>query len=68
MTRAKQFQKQVKRIASAHKGLAQRSSRRHRRDLEDDEELSLRDLDAEELFGRENDDFLAERDFLDDLD
>jgi len=42
--------------------------RHHRRDLEGDEELSLRDLDAEELFGREYDDFLAERDFFDDLD
>jgi len=42
--------------------------RRHRRDLEDDEELSRRDLNAEELSGREYDDFLAERDFFDDLD
>jgi len=43
-------------------------SRRHRRDLEEDEELSRRDLDAEELSGREYDDFLAERNFFDDLD
>jgi hypothetical protein len=32
------------------------------------EELSQRDLNDEELFGREYDDFLAERDFFDDLD
>jgi len=37
----------------------------HRRDLE---ELSRRDLDDEEFFGREYIDFLAERDFFDDLD
>jgi hypothetical protein len=54
--------KQVRKIASAA------TSRRHRRDLEDDQELSRRDLDAEELFRREYDDFLAERDFLNDLD
>jgi hypothetical protein len=36
--------------------------------LKDDEELSRRDLDAEELFGREYDDFLAERDSFDGLD
>ena len=41
---------------------------RHRRDLEDDEELLQRDLDAEELFEREYDDFLAERGYFDDLD
>jgi len=45
-----------------------RTRRRYRRDLEDNEELSRRDLDDEELFGREYDDFLAERDFFDDLD
>jgi len=43
--------------------------RRHRRELEDNEELSRRDLDDEELIGREYyDDFLVERDFFDDLD
>jgi len=43
---------------------------RHRRDLEDDEdsELLQRDLDEEELFEREYDDFLAERGYFDDLD
>ena len=41
---------------------------RHRRDLADDEELLQRDLDAEELFEREYDDFLAERGYFDDLD
>jgi len=45
-----------------------RQNRRHRRDLEDYEEQSSRDLDDEELFGREYDDILAERDFFDDLD
>jgi hypothetical protein len=39
--------------------------RRHRRDLE---EQSRGDLNDEELFGREYGDFLAERDFFDDLD
>jgi len=43
-------------------------SRHHRRDLEDDGELSRRVLDAEELWEREYDGSLAERDFLDDLD
>ena len=47
---------------------AARASRRHRRDLEDDEELSRRDFEDEELFGREYDDFLVERDDFDDLD
>ena len=48
------------RIAEAH-------HRRH--GLEDDEELSRRDLYTEEfLFGREYDDFLVERDAFDDLD
>jgi hypothetical protein len=44
--------------------------RRYRRDLEDNEleELSRRDLEAEDFFEREYDDFLAERDFFDDLD
>lgn len=37
------------------------------RGLEDDEEFSGRDLDAEEVFGREND-LLDERDTFDDLD
>jgi len=46
-----------------------RHRRHHRRDLEDNEELSSRrDLDAEEFLGREYDDFLAERDFFEDLD
>ena len=44
-----------KQTASAHHTAARRH---HRRDLEDDEEL----------FGREYDDFLAERDIFDDLD
>jgi hypothetical protein len=42
--------------------------RHHRRSLEDDTELLRRDFDAEELFGREYDDFLVERDDFDDLD
>jgi hypothetical protein len=42
-----------------------RHHRQHRRDLEDNEELSQRDIDAEELFGREYDDILVERDDLD---
>jgi hypothetical protein len=42
----------------------------HRRSLEDDEELLQRDFENsdEELFGREYDDFLVERDAFDDLD
>jgi hypothetical protein len=40
----------------------------HRRGLEDDEELWQRDFESEELFGREYDDFLVERDAFDDLD
>lgn len=46
---------------------ALRRFHRHRRDLEDDEELSRRDFDSdvEELFEQEYDDFLAERDDLD---
>jgi len=41
----------------------------HRRGLEDDEELLQRDFDAEDLFGREYDDFLlVERDAFYDLD
>jgi len=41
-----------------------------RRGLEDDEELLQRDFDVEELelWGREYDDFLVERDAFDDLD
>jgi len=58
--------KQVRRVASGAFNLAHR--RHHRRDLEDDEELSRRDFDDEELFEREYDDFLAERDLSDDLD
>jgi len=43
--------------------------RHHRRDLEDDEDLSRRDLDADEFSEREyDDDIMAERDFYDDLD
>jgi len=52
---------QVRKIAPPRLG------RHHRRDLEDDAELSRRDLDAEELFRREYD-VLSERDFFDDLD
>ena len=45
------------------------SPRHHRRDLEDDEELSRRDFDDEEIFDREyDDDFLVKRDYFDDLD
>jgi len=51
-----------------HATRTHRPSRYYRRDLEDNEELSRRDFDDEELFGREYDDFLAERDFFDDLD
>jgi len=66
----------VKAITSAKKVLAPARHhvarrRHHRRDLEDDEELSRRDIDrdAEELFEREyDDDFVVERDFFDDLD
>jgi len=50
------------------KQVASSARRHHRRDLEDDEELSRRDLDAEELWEREYDGFLADRDFFDDLD
>jgi hypothetical protein len=61
--------KQVHKIAAAHKPAHHTAEHgHHRRDLGDHEELSRRDLDAEELFGREYDDFLAERDFFDDLD
>ena len=61
--------KKVHKAAPAHKSEHHTAEhRRHRRDLEDVEELSLRDLDAEELFGREYDDLLVERDFFDDLD
>ena len=43
--------------------------RHQRRDLEDDaEELLQRDFEDEELFGREYDDLLVERDAFDDLD
>jgi hypothetical protein len=51
---------------ASHKAAGHR--RHRRRDLEDNEELSRRDLDAEEFFGRGYVDFLAERDFFDDLD
>jgi len=58
-----------KAIRSAKQVIAPpRPPRRHRRDLEDSEELSRRELGVEELFGREYDDFLVERDFFDDLD
>jgi len=59
--------KQVHKVASGAFKLAHRRHH-HRRDLEDDEELSRRDFDDEELFEREYDDFLAERDLFDDLD
>ena len=42
--------------------------RRHRRDLEEDEELLQRDFEGEEFLEREYDDFLVERDAFDDLD
>jgi len=44
------------------------ASNHHRRGMEDEEELLQRDFDAEELFEREYDDFLVERDAFDDLD
>jgi ribosomal protein L24 len=78
---AKKINKVVKQAKQARQTISSRSKssrqsakaakpgkRHHRRDLEDDEELSRRDLDAEEFFGREYDAFLAERDFFDDLD
>jgi len=59
----------VKQTVSAHNPIRRIPGiRRHRRDLEEIEELSRRDLDSEELFEREYDDFLAERDYFDDLD
>jgi hypothetical protein len=57
--------------ASSHNSPHHRAAghrRHHRRDLEDNEELSRRDRDAEEFFGRGYVDFLAERDLFDDLD
>jgi len=69
---AKQAHKTISSHRSSHKSshktakAAKPGKRHHRRDLEDDEELSRRDLDAGEFFGREYD--LAERDFFDDLD
>jgi hypothetical protein len=66
--KVEKFDKAIRRaeqIAAPHH-TAER--RRHRRDLEDYEELSQRDFDVEELIGREYDDFLVERDFFDDLD
>jgi hypothetical protein len=77
--RAKQVHKvakQVHQIASAHNSEhhdTARHDRRHdRRDLEDYEKISRRDLNDEELrvLGREYDDFkfLAERDIFYDLD
>jgi hypothetical protein len=53
---------------SSPKSSRSTAKRHHRRELEGDEELSRRDLDAEVFFGREYDDFLAERDLFDDLD
>ena len=74
VNRAKQVHKVVSRVHqvtpahnSGRNNNAQRG-RHHRRDLEDDEELLRRDLDAEEVFERQYDDFLDERDFFDDLD
>ena len=60
VNRAKQVHKVAKHVAppSHNSGRHTAQHGRHHR----------RDLDAEELFEREYDDFLAERDFFDDLD
>jgi len=58
----------MKAVADADRYLpANRQYRIQVRGLEDDEELSRRDLDVEEVFGREYD-LLDERDTFDDLD
>lgn len=55
--------------AKEYRRKRQSQHRRHRRGLDADEELSQRDLDAEELFRREFGDFFVERDAFDhDLD
>ena len=67
--------KQIQRPKNSNKH-AQRSGptmfgpfRHQRRDLADDaEELLQRDFEDEELFGRDYDDLLVERDAFDDLD
>jgi hypothetical protein len=59
---------QARQTVSPQKSSRPTAKRLRRRELEDDEELSQRDFDAEELLGREYDDFLAGRDFFDDLD
>jgi len=73
--KVEKFGKAIKRAEKVHKIASTHNSaqhttqhRHHRREFEDDEELSRRDLDDEELFRREYDDFLAQRDFSDDLD
>lgn len=59
----------VKAVKHAVAAARRTAVRHHKRDLEEvNEEFSRRDLDAEELFEREYDDILAERDFFDDLD
>lgn len=73
LRKVEKFDKAIKRAKQVNEIVSTphhttKEHRRHRRDLEDNEELSRRDLDSEELFGREYDDFLAERDFFDDLD
>jgi hypothetical protein len=58
-----------KNIFGSIKSALSRARRHHRRDLEDDEELLGRDdFEADELFEREYDDSLVERDDFDDLD
>ena len=60
--------KSAKQITSGGAAHHTAHRRHHRRDLEDDEELSRRDLDAEELYEREYAGIMVERDFFDDLD
>jgi len=66
--KVKEIRRAEKQSLRSERRSEQRRGRHHRRDLEDDEELLRRDLDDEELFVREYDEFLAERDFFDDLD
>jgi hypothetical protein len=63
------LQRARKEVADADRYLpANRQYRIKSRGLEDDEELSRRGLDTEDVFGREYDDLLDERDTFDDLD
>jgi len=64
------LQRAMKEVADADRYLpANHQYHVQARGLEDDEELSQRDLaDAEEMFGREYDDLFFERDTFDDLD